>query len=502
MRRYATSSVRRTTSVMGYSFLLVSRSFSSVFHRPRALSSSAISSSSPIVFSFRSYLVQFQPTPNDSCMKFFVENVAFLTTPPSLDPSTAAPSSSSAPLPPQPGEIDLDSQSNRSNTASSSFSSTPPTTAVAATFTFDQSNQHQSPLANAILSALPMVSEVVIGPTFVTVRRMEAEEFEERVREAKAEVAPPPGAQGGQAPVATSAMNPFAASVNPLGGGVSAPLPPPPATSTTQSPEQQQKAEGTNQHHSEDDEELSHYQRQKRQEVGMSGDANVSSSSGEGGGDPLHELDEDTLRKLFNMLDWSELKYVVSALITDHLYSGDPHIALDAPHPHMDTMPQEGDSEIVLSIKELITTSIRPVLQADGGDIRFLSYRDEAAAAVVVGDEGIKKAEQTLSTAAEETDVMRQPTTGECGKASLSAPTPSLVADEGDDASRQEVHGVVVIELLGSCKSCKSAKTTLTDLIERTMRHWIPEVKKIEAMLRIGTRSELVPLEVAIKQQQ
>jgi len=111
----------------------------------------------------------------------------------------------------------------------------------------------------------------------------------------------------------------------------------------------------------------------------------------------------------------------VSAVITDHFYSGNPHVALDAPHPHQDTLPAEGDSDVVASLKELLATQIRPELQKDGGDVRFLEFRDS--------------------------------------------------------------DGVVVIELLGSCKSCRSAPSTLQDLIERTIKHWIPEVSSVQAMV-------------------
>jgi Fe-S cluster biogenesis protein NfuA len=114
---------------------------------------------------------------------------------------------------------------------------------------------------------------------------------------------------------------------------------------------------------------------------------------------------------------WFDLQFNVCAAITDHAHCKEPTIELDAPHPHVDTLPKEGDSEIVLAIKELIATLIRPEIQKDGGDIRFVAF---------------------------------------------------------DDAS-----GAMNVELLGACKTCKSSSTTLADLIERTTRHWIPEVTSI-----------------------
>lgn len=267
----------------------------------------------PLWSSLRGYLVQFASTPNAECMRFFVDNEIFL---------------------PQ---------------------------GLATTMTFDSTNSHQSPLAELILTALPMVAEVTIGQNFITVRRMEEEEYKLRLGEASGEVEQLRQASGADDVSASSTAAP-----------------------------------------SDIHDEIK--------------------KMGKTDSDGITELDEETMRKLVKMMDWSELKLVVSAIITDHLYSGTPHIALDAPHPHQDTFPMEGDSEVVLSIKELIAETIRPELQKDGGDIRFLELR------------------------------------------------------EGDRK--------LVIELLGACKTCKSSKTTLQDLIERTVRHWIPEVTGVAAMIR------------------
>ena len=115
--------------------------------------------------------------------------------------------------------------------------------------------------------------------------------------------------------------------------------------------------------------------------------------------------------------DWHELRLPVMAAITDHVTSGLPAISLDAPHPHLDTLPADGDSDVVLMIKEHLATNVRPVLHADGGDVRYAGYQPET--------------------------------------------------------------GTLLLELLGACRRCGSAATTLNDLIERTTRHWIPEVKSV-----------------------
>ena len=71
---------------------------------------------------------------------------------------------------------------------------------------------------------------------------------------------------------------------------------------------------------------------------------------------------------------WNELCRDVAAALSDHLASGEEHLTLDAEVPHADTQPADGDSDIVLMIKELMVESIRPALQADGGDVKYVAF--------------------------------------------------------------------------------------------------------------------------------
>lgn len=77
----------------------------------------------------------------------------------------------------------------------------------------------------------------------------------------------------------------------------------------------------------------------------------------------------------------------------------------------------EGDSEAVQCIKELIKSEIKPMVQRDGGDVRFLSFEEAA--------------------------------------------------------------GIVKLEMLGACKTCPSSRNTLKDGIERMLRHFVEEVKEV-----------------------
>ncbi|KPI87799.1 hypothetical protein ABL78_3098 [Leptomonas seymouri] len=311
-----------------------------------------------------SIFVRFQPTPNDACYKFYVDDMAFL--PPGVH-----------------------------------------------TMMFDSTNSYQSPLAHTLLEALPMVEEVTIGASFVTVRRVEEADAKAAARFFAMRFH---GVQAGQmvdesAAAARSqalqqhvndvreetkgSANP-AATAQSLGNCSSAS---PKAASCSPEP--------------------SGFAEEAPIELGG---FTVSPSAQD------EQIDESAVEALITSTDWSELKLLVSALLTDHIGSGSPHVDPSVPNPHADTVPEEGDSEVVLMIKELVATTIRPQLQDDGGDLRFVGFD------------------------------------ADCGE--------------------------VRVELLGACRTCKSSKTTLVDLIERTTRHWIPEVKAVTDVLRTVSLSQ------------
>jgi Fe-S cluster biogenesis protein NfuA len=80
--------------------------------------------------------------------------------------------------------------------------------------------------------------------------------------------------------------------------------------------------------------------------------------------------------------------------------------------------PEGEDDEIVVQIKELIESRVRPAVAQDGGDIVFEEFRD----------------------------------------------------------------GVVFLQLHGSCAGCPSSTATLKMGIENMLKHYIPEVKEVRAV--------------------
>lgn len=79
----------------------------------------------------------------------------------------------------------------------------------------------------------------------------------------------------------------------------------------------------------------------------------------------------------------------------------------------------ENDEPIVKQIKELIETRVRPAVAMDGGDIVFRGFED----------------------------------------------------------------GVVLLELHGSCSGCPSSSATLKSGIENMLKHYVPEVVAVEAVV-------------------
>jgi Fe-S cluster biogenesis protein NfuA len=122
-------------------------------------------------------------------------------------------------------------------------------------------------------------------------------------------------------------------------------------------------------------------------------------------------------------VEWRHLKPAVLGAIADHLVAGLPVVdegSKPAPSAATSLDEYEGeDREVVEQIIELINSRVRPAVAADGGDIVFRHY---------------------------------EPRTG-----------------------------VVFLSLHGSCSGCPSSTATLKAGIENMLKHYIPEVVKVEA---------------------
>lgn len=119
---------------------------------------------------------------------------------------------------------------------------------------------------------------------------------------------------------------------------------------------------------------------------------------------------------------WAELRPQVVDLLDNFLTSKkEPVITKELVEQSEEEANAEDDSEIILMIKELIETKIRPAIQDDGGDIEFKAF------------------------------------------------------DEGT--------GTVFLKLQGACKLCDALEDTLKNGIESMLKHYIEEVQGVEQIL-------------------
>lgn len=116
--------------------------------------------------------------------------------------------------------------------------------------------------------------------------------------------------------------------------------------------------------------------------------------------------------------DWQHLKPAILGTIMEHFMSGQPVMAGAAVQESADSEEfyDEADEEIVLTIKELLDTRVRPAVAQDGGDITFRGYEN----------------------------------------------------------------GIVFLHMKGACAGCPSSTATLKHGIQNLLRHFVPEVQQVE----------------------
>jgi len=116
--------------------------------------------------------------------------------------------------------------------------------------------------------------------------------------------------------------------------------------------------------------------------------------------------------------DWQHLKPAVLGAIMEHYMSGAPVMEGMGDTSDSSEDFDEADSEIVSTIKELLDTRVRPAVAQDGGDITFHGFRQ----------------------------------------------------------------GIVFLQMKGACSGCPSSTATLKHGIENLLKHFIPEIKEVQAV--------------------
>jgi Fe-S cluster biogenesis protein NfuA len=120
-------------------------------------------------------------------------------------------------------------------------------------------------------------------------------------------------------------------------------------------------------------------------------------------------------------VDWAHLKPAILGAIMEHFMSGAPIMGMARDQDGIDAEDEffePGDETVVATIKELLESRVRPAVAQDGGDITFRGYRD----------------------------------------------------------------GTVFLNMKGSCAGCPSSTATLKHGVQNLLRHFIPEVREVEAV--------------------
>lgn len=123
-------------------------------------------------------------------------------------------------------------------------------------------------------------------------------------------------------------------------------------------------------------------------------------------------------------IEWPHLKPHILAAIMDHFVSGRPAISEGASSAAGDEtdIAYEGEAAgIVKEIREILETRVRPAVARDGGDITFHSWDHD--------------------------------------------------------------EGVVRLNMRGACAGCPSSTATLKHGIENLLKHYVPEVTRVEQVV-------------------
>ena len=115
--------------------------------------------------------------------------------------------------------------------------------------------------------------------------------------------------------------------------------------------------------------------------------------------------------------DWEVMKPLILGVIMEHFQSGRPVIEGDAADTTA-AVADGGDDEVVVQIRELIDTRVRPAVANDGGDIIYRGFDK----------------------------------------------------------------GTVYLRMQGACAGCPSSSATLKNGIEQLLKHYVPEVTEVRAV--------------------
>ncbi|MCJ2096212.1 NifU family protein [Methylobacterium sp. J-072] len=118
--------------------------------------------------------------------------------------------------------------------------------------------------------------------------------------------------------------------------------------------------------------------------------------------------------------EWAQVKPAILGAIMEHFQSGAPVMAEGGldDQGDEDEFYDAADHDTVVTIKDLLETRVRPAVAGDGGDITFRGYKE----------------------------------------------------------------GVVYLEMKGACSGCPSSTATLRHGVQNLFRHFLPEIREVQAI--------------------
>ena len=117
-------------------------------------------------------------------------------------------------------------------------------------------------------------------------------------------------------------------------------------------------------------------------------------------------------------VNWDSLKPSIISLMNDHFQKNKKPILSKATEENFDEKTHKEEDSTIKQIKEVLDSKIRPAVAKDGGDIKFVSFKE----------------------------------------------------------------GKVKVELRGSCSGCPSSVMTLKNGVQNLLRHYVKGVNEVEAI--------------------
>ncbi len=125
-----------------------------------------------------------------------------------------------------------------------------------------------------------------------------------------------------------------------------------------------------------------------------------------------------TVKKKNDDLSWEDIKNSIITLINEYYAQGKSFVLDTELESKKIKSIEKQDNKVISKIIEILDNKIRPAVARDGGDIKFKSFEK----------------------------------------------------------------GIVTVELQGSCSGCPSSVMTLKQGVQNLLCHYVPEVKKVEAL--------------------